>query len=132
MLNACAHDTTVDWVILGCPHCSVEELGEICHLFVGRKVYSNVRLWIVTPRALKTVADRTGYTRMISEAGGVLMSDACPAEGRVKPQGVKVVATNSSKQAHCLTGIPGMQCWFGSTADCISAAVTGKWQGELK
>lgn len=132
MLNACAHDSTVDWVILGCPHCSLEELGEICRLLAGQKVHSNVRLWIITPRALQTVADRTGYTRIINKAGGVLMSDACPAEGRVKPQGAKVVATNSAKQAHCLTGIPGMQCWFGSTADCITAAVTGKWQGELK
>jgi hypothetical protein len=132
MLNACAHDSTVDFVILGCPHCALEELWEICRLLAGKKVNSNTSLWIFTPRAMKVMADRNGYTNIISEAGGVLMSDTCPVQGRVKPQGAKIVATNSAKQAHCLPGIPAIQCWFGSTADCIDAAVTGKWRGELK
>jgi hypothetical protein len=121
-----------DFVILGCLHCDLEELWEICRLLAGKKVNSNVSLWIFTPRALKAVADRSGCTKIISEAGGVLMSDTCPVRGKFKPQGTKVAATNSAKQAHCLPGILSIQCWFGSTADCIEAAITGKWRGELK
>jgi hypothetical protein len=128
MLNACAHDSTVDFVILGCPHCFLEELWEMCRLLAGKKVNSNVSLWIFTSRAIKAMADRNGYTRLISEAGGVLMSDTCPVQGYFKHQGAKVAATNSAKQAYCLPGILSIQCWFGSTADCMEAAISGKWR----
>lgn len=130
MLNGCAEDETVDLVVLGCPHCALEELWEICRLLAGRKVSGNTGLWIFTSRAIKAMADRNGYTRVISEAGGVLMSDTCPVQGWFTPRGAKVAATNSAKQARCLTGSLDLQCWFGSTADCIAAAVTGTWRGE--
>jgi hypothetical protein len=26
----------------------------------------------------------------------------------------------------------GVQAWFGSTEDCINAAITGRWTGELR
>ncbi len=132
MLNDGATDNSVDLVILGCPHCALAELGEICRLLTGKKVSGNTRLWIFTSRASKAMADRNGYTRIIREAGGALMSDTCPVQGRFIPRSAKVAATNSAKQARCLTGSLNMQCWFGSTAECIAAAVTGRWRGELQ
>ncbi|WP_371379263.1 aconitase X [Sporomusa aerivorans] len=131
MLNAGAEDSNVDLVILGCPHCALEELGEICRLLAGKKISSNAGLWIFTPRAVKSMADHNGYTCIISGAGGVLMSDTCPVQGRFMPRSAKVAATNSAKQAKCLSGVGDVQCWFGSTADCIAAAVTGYWRGGL-
>ena len=71
-----------------------------------------------------------GYTRIISDAGGRLMSDTCSALGRVMPKGTRVAAVDSAKQAHYLPAIMGVQCWFGSTAECIDAAVTGRWHGS--
>jgi predicted aconitase len=50
----------------------------------------------------------------------------------VSPPGVKVAATDSAKQAHYLPAIMGFQTWFGSLEDCIQAAISGKWEGELK
>jgi hypothetical protein len=131
-INACAHDSAVDFIMLGCPHAAMEELWEICRQLAGKKVNSGTSLWIFTPRAIKDMADRNGYTQIISEAGAVLMSDTCPALGQFMPKGTKVGATNSAKQAHYLPAILGIQCWFGSTADCIQAAITGTWRGELK
>ena len=46
------------------------------------------------------------------------------------PPGTKVAALDSAKQAHYLPAILGVQAWFGSTSDCIRAAVTGRWSGE--
>lgn len=60
------------------------------------------------------------------------MSDTCPALGQVLPPGTKVVATDSAKQAHYLPAIMGIQCWFGSLEDCVRAAITGNWGGELR
>jgi predicted aconitase len=47
------------------------------------------------------------------------------------PKGARVVALDSAKQAHYLPAIMGVEAWFGTTAECVEAAVTGKWQGGL-
>ena len=84
---------------------------------------------IFTPRAIKSLADRNGYTAIIEAAGGKLMTDSCSAMSRAAPKGAKVVALDSAKQTHYLPAILGVQGWFGSTAECIDAACTGQWRG---
>ena len=44
----------------------------------------------------------------------------------------KVAAADSVKQAHYLPAIMGIECWFGTTADCVDAAVTGRWSAGLE
>jgi predicted aconitase len=81
---------------------------------------------------VKAIADTNGYTKAIEAAGGHLMTDTCSAIGRIVPKGTKVVALDSAKQSHYLPAIMGIEAWFGTTDDCINAAITGKWTGELK
>ncbi|MDX3905466.1 MAG: aconitase X catalytic domain-containing protein [Pigmentiphaga sp.] len=131
-LNATARDPEVDFVMLGCPHYSIEQIWEVCRLLQGKRVHENTQLWIFTPRATKQIADQNGYTKIITDAGGYLMSDTCSALGRVIPKGTKVAAVDSAKQVHYLPAIMGIQAWFGSTADCIEAALTGRWKGGLR
>ena len=115
-----ATDENVDFVVLGCPHYSLRQLWEVCGLLEGKRVHEDVNLWIFTPRALKAVADRNGYTEIIHKAGGVLMTDTCPALGQVRPKGARIAATDSAKQSHYLPAILGLQTWFGSQGDCNS------------
>jgi predicted aconitase len=117
--------------MLGCPHYTIEQIWEACRLLEGKRVHGNTSLWIFTPRATKALADQNGYTKIIADAGGVLMTDTCSAMGRLLPKGAKVAAVDSAKQAHYLPAIMGVQCWFGSTEDCIEAAVTGKWRTQF-
>ena len=130
-VNATAKDSQVDFVMLGCPHYTIEQIWEACRLLEGKRLHENTSLWIFTPRATKQLADQNGYTKIIGDAGGKLMSDTCSALGRVLPKGTRVAAVDSAKQAHYLPAIMGVQCWFGSTEDCINAAVTGRWNSEL-
>jgi len=60
------------------------------------------------------------------------MSDTCSAMGRLLPKGAKVAAADSVKQAHYLPAIMGIECWFGTTEDCVNAAVSGRWSGGLE
>lgn len=129
-VNGTAKDRQVDFVMLGCPHYTIEQIWEASRLLEGRRVHENTSLWIFTPRATKQLADQNGYTKIISDAGGKLMSDTCSALGRVMPKGTRVAAVDSAKQAHYLPAIMGVQCWFGSTAECIEAAVTGRFDGS--
>jgi len=126
-INATAHDKQVDYVMLGCPHYTIEQIWEAAQLLEGRKVHENSALWIFTPRAIKEVANRNGYTQIIEAAGGKLMTDSCSAMSRAVPPGTKVVALDSAKQAHYLPAILGLQAWFGTTEQCIDAACTGRW-----
>jgi predicted aconitase len=127
-----AKDSNVDFVVLGCPHYTTEQIWQACKLLEGKHVDYNTNLWIFTPKGIKDIADRNGYTEIISSAGAFLMTDTCPCLGRVSPLGVKVAATDSAKQAHYLPAIMGFQTWFGSLEDCIQAAISGKWEGDLK
>ena len=130
-LNSTARDRDVDYVMLGCPHYNLEQIWEACRLLEGRRVHENTELWIFTPRAIKAVADQNGYTKIIEDAGAYLMSDSCSAMSRAMPKGTRVAALDSAKHAHYLPAIMGVQAWFGTTADCIDAACTGKWDGRL-
>ncbi len=126
-INAHGSDRAVDYVMLGCPHYTIEQIWEAAELLRGRRVHANTALWIWTPRAIKALADRNGYTRLIEEAGGRIMTDSCSAMSRAVPPGTRVVALDSAKQAHYLPAILGVQAWFGTTEQCIEAACTGRW-----
>ncbi|HET8698036.1 MAG TPA: aconitase X, partial [Gammaproteobacteria bacterium] len=122
----------VDYVMLGCPHAALEQIEEACRLLAGRKISDNCRLWIFTSRAVKLQADAAGYTKIVRDAGGHVLTDTCSAIGQALPPGTKVAALDSAKQVHYLPAIMGIEAWFGSTADCIDAALTGRWNGALR
>jgi hypothetical protein len=131
-LNNQGTSTDVDFVLLGCPHASVDQIRAAAKALDGKRLHSGTELWIMAPRALKEVADRSGYTAVIEAAGGRVLADSCPAMSRTAPPGTRVFATDSAKQAHYLPAILGIEAWFGSLEDCVDAAVTGRWKGELR
>ena len=126
-INATGRDRKVDYVMLGCPHYTIEQIWEAAMLLEGRRVHADSALWIFTPHAIKALADRNGYTAIIEAAGAKLMTDSCSAMSRAVPAGTRVVALDSAKQAHYLPAILGVQAWFGTTGQCIDAACTGRW-----
>jgi len=129
--NVTAKSPNVDFIMLGCPHYTIEQIWELCKLLEGKKLSPNTEMWIFTPRQTKHLADQNGYTKIITDAGAHLMSDTCSAMGRLIPKGAKVAAADSVKQAHYLPAIMGIECWFGTTADCVDAAVSGRWSGGI-
>ncbi len=126
-INSSATDPRVDYVMLGCPHAALEQIEEAARLLEGRRVSANSALWIFTSRAVKEQAQARGLVEAIARAGGVLMTDTCSAFAQAIPPGTRVAALDSAKQAHYLPSIMNIQAWFGSTRDCIDAAVTGTW-----
>ena len=129
-LNSNGRDPAVDYVMLGCPHASIEQFREVARLLDGKKIKTH--LWMFTSRAVKTVADMSGFTKKIEDAGGLVMTDTCSAIARAVPKGTKVVALDSAKQTHYLPAMVNVEAWFGTTEDCINAALTGRWTGELR
>ena len=131
LLNSCGTSRDVDFVMLGCPHYSIDQIEYVAHLVEGKKIKEGVNFWVFTPQSIKDLAVRCGYVDIIEKAGGIVMRDCCPALGQFKPQGAKVMATDSGKQAHYLPNFTGIESWYGSTEECVEAAITGVWGGSL-
>jgi predicted aconitase len=130
-LNSQGAGTDVDFVLLGCPHASLDQVRQAAKALDGRRLADGTQLWMMVPRSLKAVADRSGYTEIIERSGARVLGDSCPAMSRAAPTGTRVFATDSAKQAHYLPAILGIEAWFGSLDDCIDAAVTGRWRGDI-
>ncbi len=131
-LNAIGQSRQVDYVMLGCPHASVEQIAEIAHLLEGRLVHENSALWVFTSRAVKATAVASGHAASLARAGALLMTDTCSAISQAIPPGTRVAAFDSAKQTHYLPAMMGIEGWFGTTQDCINAACTGRWEGGLE
>jgi predicted aconitase len=131
-LNEIGDDADVDFVLLGCPHASLDQMRRAAAALEGRTLSPSTELWIMAPRALKVMADRSGYTQVIERAGGKILADSCPAMSRAAPEGTRVFATDSAKQVHYLPAILGIDGWFGTLEECVDAAVTGRWNGALR
>jgi predicted aconitase len=103
----------------------------VCALLEGKKISANCNLWIFTSRVVRAVCDQEGYTKIIRDAGAHLLTDTCSAISQSIPQGTRVAALDSAKQTHYLPAFMGIEAWFGSTGDCVNAAITGRWNGAL-
>lgn len=131
LLNAIGKNRNIDFVMLGCPHYSIDQIEYVSRLLEGRKIKQGVSFWVFTPEPIKVLAKRCGYVDCIERAGGYVMCDCCPALGQFKPKGAMVMATDSAKQAHYLPNFTGIESWYGSTKECVEAAVSGVWGGKI-
>jgi hypothetical protein len=121
----------VEYVVLGCPHYNPERLGVVARLLHGRKVTENVKLLIFTSLQHKVLAERSGWLDVMREAGAHLLIDSCPLHAKIPI--ASTVAMDSAKMSHQGAGEQGWQnIWVGTTEECIDAAITGKWRGELR
>jgi len=116
----------IDFVSLGCPHCSIKEIAEIAEYLKNKKVAEGVEMWIATARPIKQLADERGYTQIIEEAGAKFACDTCMVVAPVKGR-FKNIATTSAKACFYSRGKNAMNTRLGSLKQCIDAAITGKW-----
>ncbi|MGF3521866.1 MAG: aconitase X [Candidatus Bathyarchaeia archaeon] len=115
----------IDFVCVGCPHCSIKEISEIAELIKDKKIKENTELWVATSRTTKQLADKRGYTQIIEAAGGKFACDTCMAVAPLKGR-FKALATTSAKGCF-YSRQNSMKTKMGSLKECIEAAVTGKW-----
>jgi predicted aconitase len=87
----------VDFVSLGCPHLSIDEIQRVAKRLAGKRVRKT--FWITTSRPVKRIADQMGYAAVIEAAGAVFAVDTCcvvsPIRGRFK-----ALATDSAKACY--------------------------------
>jgi len=114
----------VDFVALGCPHCTLDEIKRIADLLEGKKVTRE--FWICTARQTMKEAEKLGYAQRIRTAGAKFACDTCMAVSPLKGR-FKVLATDSAKACYYGRGTNDFKTRIGSVEECVNAAVTGKW-----
>jgi len=125
----------VEHVAFGCPHATIDEIGRIANHIGGKKLKTSMLIGASAP--VEALARRQGWADIIEKAGGHFQS-VCPSitnpfarRDIAGEKQAKSAATNSARCAHYLSTVCGVKVFFGTEEECVKAAITGKWKGEL-
>jgi hypothetical protein len=109
----------VDFVSIGCPHASINEIEKIANLLKGKKVKKE--FWITTARPIKRIADEAGYSKIIEDAGAKFAMDTCcvvaPIKGRFKG-----MLVDSAKACYYGRATNKFKVKIGTIEECIEEA----------
>lgn len=119
-------DSNIDFVSLGCPHASIDEIKEVAGLLKGKHIAPGVQMWVSCARPIKEKAAKLGYLRTIEGAGAYIAADTCMAVAPLKGR-FKSVATTSAKGCFYCSGHNQMKTHIGPVEQCVRAALTGEW-----
>ncbi|OLS12017.1 MAG: hypothetical protein RBG13Loki_4361 [Promethearchaeota archaeon CR_4] len=115
----------VDFVALGCPHNSLEEMKAIGQSLQGKSLKSE--LWVLTARPIKEAAEHLGLDKPILAAGGKIIADTCMVVAPIKEFGFHTIVTNSAKACFYSQNLHNLQVRLASLEKCIDVAVSGIW-----
>lgn len=116
----------VDFVAVGCPHYTINEIADVVKLLRGRNIKEGVQFWIYTTKSVALLAERMGYRAALEGSGLKLTVETCMLISPIETWGFKTLMTDSAKCAYYAP----MQCKtnviFGTLEDCVETAITGK------
>jgi predicted aconitase len=113
----------IDFVMLGCPHYTLKQVGEVARLLKGKNIHDGVSFWVCTSATAKTLAERIGYVDVIEKAGAHVVVDTCIDEPCWTVYKDSVGMTDSPKCAYYRRF---KEARVGRLQDCIETAVKGK------
>jgi len=114
----------IDFVMLGCPHYTLRQVGEVARLLNGKKIHDGVSFWVCTSATTKILAQRIGYVDIIERAGGHVVVDTCIDEPCWNVYRDNVGMTDSPKCAYYRRF---KEVMVTRLQDCAEAAIKGKW-----
>ena len=114
-------------VSVGTPHFSAAELAELDRLLAGRFVDRRVEVYVSTGRDIASSIAVGGIIERLARAGVSIVVDTCTYVTPIVRAGRgAVVMTDSAKWAWYGPGNLGVQVVYGSLADCVESAVSGR------
>jgi len=137
MAEAWAHfnegPAEVELVAIGSPHASLEECRALADAFDGRKRHGDVAVIVTAGRDAIAAAREEGLLARLEASGIQVLPDLCwcSISEPVFPTKTRALMTNSGKYAHYGPGLSGRAVRFGSLADCVEAALTGRVPARL-
>jgi cis-L-3-hydroxyproline dehydratase len=118
----------VELVAFGSPHFSLTECERLAATLNGRACHPDVAVIVTAGREVIRQAGANGVLNRLRASGVQVLPDLCwcSISEPVFPPGTRALMTNSGKYAHYGPGLSGRIVRFGSIADCVLAATTGR------
>ena len=119
---------SVDLVAIGSPHASLAEFRALADAFGDDRAREGIHVIVTAGRDVIGQARREGALARLEASGVKVLPDLCwcSISEPVFPIHARALMTNSGKYAHYGPGLSGRAVRFGSLADCVAAAVTGR------
>ncbi|WP_061146457.1 cis-3-hydroxy-L-proline dehydratase [Caballeronia arvi] len=126
-------EEAVQLISLGNPHFSITECQRLAELCTGREKSPDTEVVVTMGRQINEQANEAGYLDVLREFGATLITDTCwcMLGEPVIPEKTSTLMTNSGKYAHYAPGLVGRRVRFGSLADCVEVACTGRRDAKL-
>ena len=112
-----------DLVFIGCPHCSLNEVGQIARMMDGKKVEAGTEFWVCTSRYVKERAE--SYVKRIEKGGGHVLTDMCTVVSWTETLGIKTIMTNSAKTAYYAPTLNKAETMFAPLKQCLKTILEG-------
>ncbi|PTV77148.1 aconitase X [Agrobacterium pusense] len=123
----------VQLVAIGSPHASLEECRALAAVFDGRRRRADVAVIVTAGQQVIDAAAQDGTLQKLKDCGVQVLPDLCwcSISEPVFPTKTRALMTNSGKYAHYGPGLSGRAVRFGSLADCVESALTGRAASRL-
>jgi hypothetical protein len=108
-----------DLVAFGVPHLSANELGELARMLEGRKLKGGVRMYAYTSSQAYDMAERTGISGTIEQAGARISQSTDAEISPLKALGFDTVLTNSAKLAEIVSSEGEVSVGYASQREII-------------
>ena len=115
----------IDFIALGCPHYSINEIIRVKDLLRGRKVHPTVTMWIYANSYAIAMAEKMGIRKELEAAGITIRAETCMIISPIHEWGFKTIMTDSGKCVHYAPMECGTDMVFAGTDECVEAAVAG-------
>ena len=115
----------IDLIAVGCPQYSINEIVKVKEFLAGRKVAPNVQFWIYANSFAIAMAEKMGIRKELEDAGVVIRAETCMIISPIHEWHFKTIMTDSGKCVHYGPMECKAEMVFGSTEECVEAAVAG-------
>lgn len=115
-----------DVIALGSPHFSLAECRQLAALVEGRKVAPGLEFFVATNRVVYQALSEKGLLGKLVAFGANVTQDTCVVVSPLIAPEAKLLMTNSAKYAYYAPGKLNMPVVFGTLAECVDSAVSGR------
>jgi predicted aconitase len=124
-VNPDGHDRP-DVIALGSPHFSLAECLELAGLVEDRRVAPGLEFFVATNRVVYQALAARGLLAKLTAFGANVTQDTCVVVSPLIAPGAQLLMTNSAKYAYYAPGKLNMPVVFGTLAECVDSAVSGR------
>jgi predicted aconitase len=115
-----------DVIALGSPHFSLAECRQLADLVEGRKLAPGLEFFVATNRIVYQELSKKGLLEKLVAFGANVTQDTCVVVSPLIAPDAQLLMTNSAKYAYYAPGKLNMAVVFGTLAECVNSAVSGR------